>query len=56
MTVRPMTGDPARWKRLTQRDYLLYLVGAIERAEYKQTRIDDACVVLHRLGGIGGDW
>lgn len=56
MTVRPMTSDIARWKRLTQRDYLLYLVGAIQRVTFKETRIADAREVLERLNGMGGEW
>jgi hypothetical protein len=56
MTVRPMAGDLARWKRLTQRDYLLYLVGAIQRITFKDTRIADARDVLHNLDGLGGQW
>jgi len=56
MIVRPMAGDVARWKRLTQRDYLLYLVGAIQRVTFKGTRIADARDVLHNLNGIGGQW
>jgi hypothetical protein len=56
MTVRPMTGDLARWKRLTQRDYLLYLVGAIQRVTFKDTRIADARNVLANLNGLGGQW
>ena len=56
MKVRPMTGDLARWKRLTQRDYLLYLVGAIQRVTFKDTRIADARDVLMRLNGMAGEW
>ncbi|WP_321894553.1 hypothetical protein [Paraburkholderia heleia] len=56
MKVRPMLADVAKWKRLTQRDYLLYLVGAIGRVQFKQTRIDDAREVLERLNGMGGEW
>jgi len=56
MTVRPMAGDLARWKRLAQRDYLLYLVGAIQRVTFKGTRIVDAREVLQNLNGMGGQW
>ncbi|MEM5419630.1 hypothetical protein [Paraburkholderia ferrariae] len=56
MIVRPMLADQAKWKRLTQRDYLLYLLGAIQRAPYPATRIVDARDVLGRLNGMGGEW
>ncbi|PRY03809.1 hypothetical protein [Paraburkholderia sp. BL25I1N1] len=56
MKVRPMTIDQQRWKRLTQRDYLLYLVGAIQRLQFNEARIADAREVLERLNGMGGEW
>ncbi|RQS22458.1 MULTISPECIES: hypothetical protein [unclassified Burkholderia] len=56
MKVRPMVGDLSRWKRLTQRDYLLWLVGTLQCVEFKKTRIDDARDVLERLGGMAAAW
>lgn len=56
MKVRPMAGDLARWKRLTQRDYLLWLVGTIQCIQFKSTRINGARDVLERLGGMAADW
>lgn len=56
MKVRPAMANQEQWKRLTQRDYLLYLVGAIQRVTFRQTRIADAREVLGRLGGIAGTW
>jgi hypothetical protein len=56
MKVRPAMADHAQWKRLTQRDYLLYLVGAIQRASFKDTRITDARDVLLNLNGLAGQW
>lgn len=56
MKVRPPMADQAQWQRLTQRDYLLYLLGAIQRAAFKNTRIDDARDILVKLNGMGGQW
>lgn len=49
-------GAYEHWKRETQRSYLLYLVGAIQRVTYKDTRIADARTVLLKLNGLGGEW
>ncbi|MFK4442881.1 hypothetical protein ABH944_002990 [Caballeronia udeis] len=56
MKVRPSTGDQAQWKRLTQRDYLLYLVGAIQRMSRGHVWNDDVRRVLQKLDGLGGQW
>lgn len=56
MKVRPAMADTDRWNRLTQRDYLLWAVGAIERATYKATRIEDARGALSELNGMAGAW
>ncbi len=56
MKVRPLLADANRWKRLTQRDYLLWALGAIHRAQYPATRVADAREVLERLNGMAGEW
>jgi hypothetical protein len=44
------------WTRRTQRIYLLYLVGAIERITYRESSVANARQVLLKLNGIGGEW
>jgi len=44
------------WTRVTQRAYLLYLVGAIARITYRESSIANARHVLMKLNGLGGDW
>ncbi|MFM0566946.1 hypothetical protein PQQ88_01180 [Paraburkholderia caledonica] len=56
MKVRPAMGDKDRWNRLTQRDYLLWALGAIGRVTYKATYMEDARTALHKLNGIAGEW
>ncbi|CAD6548766.1 hypothetical protein LMG28727_04888 [Paraburkholderia kirstenboschensis] len=56
MKVRPAMPDKERWNRLTQRDYLLWAIGAIERVTYKATRIEDARGALYELNGMAGAW
>ena len=59
--------DPARrmpaggaaldeWTRHTQRLYLLYLVGACQRLEYRESSLHNARYVLVKLNGLGGEW
>ncbi|MGV7244537.1 hypothetical protein [Caballeronia sp. M23-90] len=56
MKVRAPMADQAQWNRLTQRDYLLYLVGAIQRMSRGHVWDDSVRTVLHKLGGMGGQW
>lgn len=44
------------WTRVTQRTYLLYLVGAIARVTYRESSIANARHVLMKLNGLGGEW
>ncbi|NML34552.1 hypothetical protein [Paraburkholderia antibiotica] len=53
------------WVRTTQRIYLLYLVGAIQRLKYRDSSIANARYVLLianaryvllKLNGMGGQW
>jgi hypothetical protein len=44
------------WTRVTQRIYLLYLVGAIARVTYRESSIANARYVLMKLNGLGGQW
>ncbi|WP_146153222.1 hypothetical protein [Paraburkholderia fungorum] len=44
------------WARVTQRIYLLYLVGAIARGIYRDSSEANAPYVLMKLNGLGGEW
>ncbi|WP_454825383.1 hypothetical protein [Paraburkholderia xenovorans] len=44
------------WNRTTQRIYLLYLIGAIERGVYRDASEANAPYVLMKLNGLGGQW
>jgi hypothetical protein len=52
------TGGPAldEWTRHTQRLYLLYLVGACQRLEYRESSLHNVRYVLVKLNGLGGEW
>lgn len=43
------------WARVTQRIYLLYLVGAIARGVYRDASEANAPYVLMKLNGLGGE-
>jgi len=45
-----------QWVRVTQRIYLLYLVGAIARGVYRDSSEANAPYVLMKLNGLGGEW
>lgn len=45
-----------QWARVTQRIYLLYLVGAIARGIYRDSSEANAPYVLMKLNGLGGEW
>ncbi|CAB3742660.1 hypothetical protein LMG24238_06919 [Paraburkholderia sediminicola] len=45
-----------QWARVTQRIYLLYLVGAIARGVYRDSSEANAPYVLMKLNGLGGEW
>ena len=54
---RPDTqSDLDAWTRRTQRIYLLYLVGAIQRLTYRESSIANVRHVLVKLNGLGGEW
>lgn len=54
---RPDTqSDLDAWTRRTQRIYLLYLVGAIQRVVYRESSITNVRYVLLKLNGLGGEW
>lgn len=54
---RPETqSDLDAWTRRTQRIYLLYLVGAIQRLTYRESSIANVRYVLLKLNGLGGEW
>jgi hypothetical protein len=44
------------WTRKTQRLYLLWLVGAINRFQYRESCIANAREILFKLNGLGGTW
>ena len=44
------------WTRETQRHYLRYLIGAIERLTYRESSIANARYVLMKLNGLAGEW
>jgi hypothetical protein len=48
--------DIDAWTRRTQRNYLLYLVGAIQRLTYRESSIANVRHVLAKLNGLGGEW
>ncbi|MGF7131975.1 hypothetical protein P3T40_003458 [Paraburkholderia sp. EB58] len=52
------TAGPAldEWTRHTQRLYLLYLVGACQRLEYRESSLHNVRYVLVKLNGLGGEW
>ena len=45
-----------QWARVTQRMYLLYLIGAIARGVYRESSEANAPYVLMKLNGLGGEW
>lgn len=45
-----------QWARITQRIYLLYLVGAIARGIYRDSSEANAPYVPMKLNGLGGEW
>jgi hypothetical protein len=44
------------WTRHTQRLYLLYLVGACHRLDYRESSLHNVRYVLMKLNGLGGVW
>jgi hypothetical protein len=52
------SGGPAldEWTRHTQRLYLLYLVGACQRLQYRESSLHNVRYVLVKLNGLGGEW
>jgi hypothetical protein len=44
------------WTRQTQRLYLLYLVGACQRLEYRESSLHNVRYVLLKLNGLAGEW
>lgn len=44
------------WVRETQRIYLLYLIGAIQRLTYRESSLANIRYVLLKLNGLGGEW
>ena len=55
----PVPTDGAQleqWARVTQRIYLLYLIGAIARGIYRDSSEANAPYVLMKLNGLGGEW
>jgi hypothetical protein len=52
------TAGPAleAWTRHTQRLYLLYLVGACQCLQYRESSVANVPYVLLKLNGLGGEW
>lgn len=44
------------WTRETQRLYLLYLIGAIQRLTYRESSLANIGPILMKLNGLGGEW
>ncbi|WP_042299016.1 hypothetical protein [Paraburkholderia kururiensis] len=58
MHARKPEGGPQldEWTRVTQRLYLLWLVGTLARNTYRDSSIVNARQVLRKLNGLGGEW
>ena len=57
-TLPVPTAGPAldEWTRHTQRLYLLYLVGACQRLQYRESSLQNVRYVLSKFNGLGGEW